>query len=251
MASRWRSARRWPARSARPPWGCRRTTRPRSRTSPAPGPRTSPRPTPAAAAAVHAQTLFIYFLVCKGYLCVTLSPAAAAVRARTFQFIHTYVCFARGVVRHSVSHCRQATPGKPLAAHLLLADYGRASGVCRHLRDNVRAAGRRCGGAEHGGLGRAVLHRVQGLAHVQHLELLLLRPRLRQPAQGHLPAQEPDQPLLPEACPSPLVASRSGCPVWKQSPRAPARSRARPTPFTRGARRSCQAVADSLCLANP
>ena len=46
--------------------------------------------------------------------------------------------------------------------------------------------------------GCRVLHRLQGLEAVQHLELLLLQPRLRQQPQGHLPAEEPDQPLLPQ-----------------------------------------------------
>ena len=52
--------------------------------------------------------------------------------------------------------------------------------ACRHVRDNVRGADGR-GGADDGDRhGCRVLHRLQGLDAVQHLELLLLQPRLRQ-----------------------------------------------------------------------
>lgn len=74
----------------------------------------------------------------------------------------------------------------------------------RHVRHDVRAAGRRCGGDIRNDLSRAVLHGVQGLTHVQHVELLLLQQGLRELHKGHLPAQEPDQPFLPEVRRSPL-----------------------------------------------
>jgi len=92
--------------------------------------------------------------------------------------------------------------------------------VCarRHVRDHVRGAGRRHhrAGARLR-LGRAVLHRLQGQRQLQHLELLLLQPRLRRLPQGHLPAQEPDQPLLPQARPGALVSRAGAChvPGWR------------------------------------
>ncbi len=102
------------------------------------------------------------------------------------------------------------------------ACFGPLSGQVRarrHVRDHVRGAGRRHhrAGARLR-LGRAVLHGLQGQRQLQHLELLLLQPRLWRLPQGHLPAQEPDQPVLPQARPGALASRAGAChvPSWRE-----------------------------------
>ena len=109
----------------------------------------------------------------------------------------------RGLQCWRVGACGNAHAGQVHGAVWTLAKPVRhthrlVSWGCRHVRHDVRRAGRRRGADDDDRDGCRVLHRLQGLDAVQHLELLLLQPRLRQQPQGHLRAEEPDQPFLPQ-----------------------------------------------------
>ena len=75
--------------------------------------------------------------------------------------------------------------------------------TCRGLRDDVWEPGGNAAGLGHVSKRKRLLRFVQDNNRVQCMELLLLRPGLRWPTQGHLRAEEHDQCLLPQV---PLAA---------------------------------------------
>lgn len=123
---------------------------------------------------------------------------------RLLDMLHCYNCHTLGrcalyPTRSHVcgwmkfSRCMLGTPSRPLqSCHA-------ESACCRGLQHTVWHAQCDCAGGQCVQLGGGLLQLVQDHERLLGLELLLLRGRLRREhCQGHLPAQEHDECLLPQ-----------------------------------------------------